>query len=134
MNRQNSERGSGMAEAAVTLPVLLLVVLGLFNLALYGFAGIHAANAANYGARMGSTSQTNPAGDAVGAAWSTLNAAPVGTYTVSASSAGPRGSLVAVTVTYRVPNYFQGLATLFGGGVPAEFQGSAVSYFRKEGW
>ncbi len=134
MGTQSRERGSGIAEAAITLPVLLLVMLALFNMAIYGFAGIHAANAANFGARAGSVAQSDPVGEASAATWASLDAAPVGTYAVSVTSAGPRGSLLAVQVAYRVPNYFQGLAALFGGNLPAEFQGTAVSYFRKEGW
>ena len=40
-------------EAALVLPVLLLISLGLVNLGILGFAAINAGNAANYGARHG---------------------------------------------------------------------------------
>ncbi len=53
-------------EAVFVLPVLLLVTFGLINLAMVGFAGLSAANAANYGARMASVAQANQAGIAVG--------------------------------------------------------------------
>jgi hypothetical protein len=39
-----------------------------------------------------------------------------------------------VTVQYRVPNYFKGLASLFGVSTPSELSGTVTQYFRKEGW
>jgi hypothetical protein len=122
-----------MAEAAVTLPVVMLATLALVNLAIAGFASVNAANAANYGARIGSVNQMNPAGAAVVASHQMLATAPVGQYGVSAFGGGPPGSLLAVTVDWRVPNYFNGLLSLFGAGVP-DFSGRTVAYFRQEGW
>ena len=127
----NSERGQGLAEAAITLPVLLLVTLGLITLGLVAFAAVNASNAANFGARMGSTAQTDPAGTAASYAYSKINAAPVGSYGVSVSGGGSPGTLVAVTVSYEVPNYFSGLAGFFGVSASSSFNGSSVSYFRQ---
>jgi hypothetical protein len=132
--KQRAERGQGLAEAAITLPVLLLVSLGLITLGLVAFAAVHASNAANYGARMGSTAQENPAGVAAAHAQSKVNVAPLGSYAVSVSGGGAPGTLVSVTVRYEVPNYFAGLAGFFGVTASDTFSGSAVSYFRKEGW
>ncbi len=128
------ERGSVLAEAALTIPVMLLLTLGLVNLALYGFAAVNAANAARYGARAGSVAQGNAAAVAQSATWAALNAAPVGTYTVQVYPAGPRGSLMRVAVYYEVPNYYQGLAALFGGNASSTFVGRAEAFFRREGW
>jgi len=121
-------------EAVFVLPVLLLVTFGLINLAMVGFAGLSAANAANYGARMASVAQANQAGIAVGSASNMLDAAPVGTYAVSVSGSGAPGSLVSVQVQYTVPNYFAGLTGLFGVSTPATWTGTVRSDFRQEGW
>lgn len=126
------QRGE-IAEAAVTLPVVMLATLALVNLTIAGFASVNAANAANYGARIGSVNQENPAGVAVAAARQMLANAPVGEYGVSASGGGPPGALLAVSVEWTVPNYFNGLLALFGADI-GEFSGTTVAYFRQEGW
>jgi len=121
-------------EAAFALPVLLLVSLALVNLALLGFAATNAANAAEYGARMGSIAQAGQAGAALAAAQAKVSAVSVGSYSVSVSGGGAPGSRIEVRVTYRVPNWFGGLARLFGVSTPGQFQGTARAYFRQEGW
>jgi len=121
-------------EAAFALPVLLLVSLALVNMAFLGFAAVNASNAAEYGARMGSVAITNPSGTAASAALAKANAVRVGNYTVSVRGGGSPGSRIEVAVTYSVPNYFSGLASLFGVGTPPQFQGTARAYFRQEGW
>jgi hypothetical protein len=126
------QRGE-MAEAAVTLPIVMLAVLALVNLTIAGFASVNAANAANYGARVGSVNQESPAGVAVAAANQMISNAPIGDYEVTASGGGAPGSLLAVTVHWEVPNFFQGLMSLFGREM-GDFSGSAVAYFRQEGW
>lgn len=121
-------------EAAFAIPVLLLVSLALINLALVGFAAITAGNAANYGARMGSVAQSNAAGVALASAVSKLDGVMVGEYSVSVQGDGQPGGLIAVVVTYRVPNYFGGLAALFGVSLPETWSGVSQAYFRQEGW
>lgn len=121
-------------EAALALPVLLLVSLALVNLALLGFAAVNAGNAAEYGARLGSVALADQAGAAYAAALAKVNAVQVGSYTVSVSGGGRPGSRIEVAVTYRVPNYFGGLARMFGVNMPSYFQGTARAYFRREGW
>jgi hypothetical protein len=121
-------------EAALALPVLLLVSLALVNLALLGFAAVNAGNAAEYGARLGSVALADQAGAAYAAALAKVNAVQVGSYTVSVSGGGQPGSRIEVAVTYRVPNYFGGLARMFGVTMPSYFQGTARAYFRREGW
>ncbi len=133
LSRLFSKRAE-LDEAAFALPVVLLVSIGLVNLAILGFAAVNAANAANYGARMGSVAQSSPAQVAASAAQGKLAAVKVGSYTVSVSGGGQPGSRIEVAVTYRVPNYFGGLAGLFGVGTPSQFQGIARATFRQEGW
>ena len=128
------QRGD-FAQFAFVVPILVLTSLGLINLALFGMAGVNANNAANYGARMGSVAQENPLSYAANAARSKVNATTIGDYSVAVSSVGSgRGSLIRVSVTYTVTNYFAGLASAFGWDSPGQFQKTTVAYFRHEGW
>ncbi len=128
------DRRAELDEAALALPVILLVSLGLINLTLFGSAAVNAANAANFGARMGSVAQTNPLGYAVSAAQQKLAALPVGEYAITSGGSSVAGGVLWVSVQYRVPNYFAGLAGLFGVSTPSQLSGSVTQYFRREGW
>jgi Flp pilus assembly protein TadG len=128
------DRRGEMDEAAIVFPVLLLLSIGLVNMALLGVAAVNAGNAANYGARMGAVAQSNPAGIAYASASQAVHAVPVGVYGISVSGGGAPGSAITVSVNYTVPNYFASIAAFFGGGMPERFTGSAVSHFRQEGW
>ena len=134
MIRRLFSKRAELDEAAFALPVLLLVSLALVNLALLGFAAVNAGNAAEYAARIGSVALSNPAGEAYSAALAKVNAVRVGSYTVSVSGGGSPGSRIEVAGTYRLPNYFGGLARLFGVNTSSQFQGTARAYFRQEGW
>ena len=46
-----NRRGDEFAESAIAFPMVILLVIAMFNLSLAGFASVNAANAANYGAR-----------------------------------------------------------------------------------
>jgi Flp pilus assembly protein TadG len=130
----HDKRGD-FAQFAVVAPILMLVSLGLVNLALFGVAGVNANNAANYGARVGSVAQENAVGYALKAANSKLHATTFGDYAVSASQVNSgRGSLIRLSVTYSVDNYLQGLAAIFGVQMPGRFQKTVTAYFRHEGW
>lgn len=128
------DRRGDLVEAAMTLPIMVLITLGLINLALAGIAGLHANNAANYGARRGSVAQTGSASVAASAAWEKLSAVRIGEYGVNVSASSGRGGTVNVQVSYRVPNYFASLAAFFGGGASAYIEGESISTFRHEGW
>ena len=77
------DRRGEMDEAVIVFPLLLLIAIGLVNMGLLGVAAVNAGNAANYGARMGAVAQTNPAGVARTSAGQAIQAAPVGTYSIS---------------------------------------------------
>jgi hypothetical protein len=128
------DRRGEMDEAAIVFPVMLLLAVGLVNMALLGVAAVNAGNAANYGARMGAVAQANPTGIASAYANQAVQAAPVGTYAVAVSGGGAPGGAITVSVRYTVPNYFAGIAAFFGAGIPAQFTGTATSRFRQEGW
>ena len=132
--RNRSRRGTAMAEAAITLPVVVLMSFAMVNLAMAWYAAVAASNAANYGARVGSVAQSNPIGTAVAAAQVRLDAISVGTYAISGSGGGYRGAQVNITVDWAVPNYIGGLMAFIGGGGQLNFAGTALSTFRQEGW
>ncbi len=127
------EKGQSLIEAAVGTPILLLVLLGIINLAMFGIAGMNASNAANYGARRASVAQSNVQTVALSNTQSKLAEVPVGTYSVNVSGGGERGSLIQIAVSYQVPNFFGGIASLFGGS-SEDMRSQTVSYFRQEGW
>ena len=67
MNERASlnERGSGLVELALILPVILILTLAIVQFAMLGFAASAADSAARQGARVGSVAQINPAGQAL---------------------------------------------------------------------
>lgn len=132
--RKGSTKGTAMAEAAITLPVVVLLAFAMVNLAMAWYAAVAASNAANYGARVGSVTQTDPMGAAVSAAQVRLDAISVGTYAISGSGGGFRGAQVNIVVDWAVPNYIGSLMAYIGGGGQINFEGTALSTFRQEGW
>jgi len=127
------EKGQSLVEAAVGFPLLLLILLGIINIAMYGLAGMNASNAANYGARQASVAQANVQVVALNSAQAKLDQVSVGTYTVTVSGGGGRGNLIQITVDYQVPNFFGGMMGFFGGS-SEELSSQTASYFRQEGW
>lgn len=128
-------RGQALAETALVVPLLLLLMLGLINLGLVAFAANHAKNAAQYGARLGSVAQADPGGVATQAASQQVATAPIGEYAISLlASGGQRGDPLLVRVHWRVPNYLSGLLGLFGANSATHWEGDADAVFRQEGW
>ena len=123
-----------MAEAAITLPVMILLTFAMINLSMAWFVAVAASNAANYGARIGSVAQSNSIAYSIAAAQTRLDAVNIGGYSVSASGGGYRGAQVVVSVYWEVPNYLGSMITYLGGGGPLNFSGTAISTFRQEGW
>ena len=128
-----SDHQAEIAEAAITLPVVLLIAMFMINATMAGFASVNAANAANYGARVGSVTQGGSTGTAIAGARQALASAAIGEYHVSAGGGGVPGSTIVVIVEWSVPNYFSGLASYFGASAD-DFHGVAMATFRQEGW
>lgn len=127
-------RGTSMAEAAITLPVVVLLTFALVNLAMAGYAAVAASNAANYGARVGSVAQSDQINHAIAAAQTKINQTGIGDYLIYATGGGARGSQIIVVVQWTVPNYIGGLMSWIGGVELTTITGSAQSTFRQEGW
>lgn len=128
------ERGD-MIEGAITLPVMALITLVFFNLALAGYTAIMANNAAAYGARIGSVAQRQAGALALEAAQMAVMERYGRFVTdVHVSASDEPGGLVTVRVSWQVPNFFAGPLRLLGGDFTGPIRGSARSTFVKEGW
>jgi hypothetical protein len=130
------KRASEMAEAAISIPVVLLVLVLALNVTRAGYAAMAARNAANYGARVGAVAGSNPRQYAQSAAETSLRQSGVtGDFTIDAqvNGEGP-GGIVSVTVGWSTKTLLAGICSLFGEGCPAKFRGEARAVWRREGW
>lgn len=127
-----NRRGTEVLEAAVTLPILILLVLSMLQLGMVTYASQMAKEAARHGARMGSVAQDNPAGRAAAAAYQYARGVfPAGNPDVQIlAPGGVVGTELKVRVTYRVPSLFSGFPGIPPG--PYEVWGEATA--RQEGW
>jgi hypothetical protein len=125
-----------MAEAAITMPVVLLVLMYGINMTLVSHTAMIAANAANYGARVGAVSQNNGRMWAEAAARSALPQSNfAGRFFAPVAMVDEEvGGVVSVTIHWEYPSVLAGLCSLFGGSCPKMFEGDAVSAWKKEGW
>jgi hypothetical protein len=130
----HDERGSELLEAALTLPLVMLVTLAIVNLGMAVYAGQMAQAAARHGARMGSVAQQNAAGIAAGEAAGFANGAfGIGNPQVSIlAPGGVVGSIIKVRVDYTVPNLLSGFG--FPGLPRGPFKVHGEATFRQEGW
>jgi hypothetical protein len=132
--RMLNRRGDEFAESAIAFPMVVLLLISLFNLSLAGFASVNAANAANYGARVGSVYQQSSGGAAYSAAQESISHAPVGSYQVAVSGGGFPGATLLISVTWNVPNYMAPIMAFFGSSSGGKLGGTASATFRQEGW
>jgi hypothetical protein len=128
-----NRRGDEFAQTAIVLPVIVLMTMALFNLAIAGFASVNASNGANYGARIGSVTQQGAGSAAGSGAMQSVANATVGEYAVAVSGGGFPGATNHVTVQWEVPNYFSPLMAFFGGS-STDLNGATTATFRQEGW
>jgi hypothetical protein len=128
-------RAGNMAEAAISMPVVLLILVFAFSVSRAGYAAMAARNAANYGARVGAVAGDNARAYAESAAKVSLAQSGVtGDFPIEATLIGSgQGSLVSVKVGWSSPTILSGICPLFGGGCPKEFRGEAKSVWRREG-
>jgi Flp pilus assembly protein TadG len=125
-----------MAEAAITMPVVLLVLMFGINLSLVSHTALVAANAANYGARIGSVTKTNPKFWAETAARTALSQSTIGgkfSEPFAQVDEAPGGA-VTVTIHWEYPSVLSGLCSLFGGSCSSKFEGDAVALWKRERW
>ncbi len=125
-----------MAEAAISMPAILLILVFGLSVARAGWVAMAARNAANYGARIGAVSGGNPMQFAKTAAETSLKqsgADGIFLTDVQVIGEGP-GGVVSVTVSWSSPTIMAGICSFFGEGCPAEFSGEVRAVWRREGW
>ncbi len=135
MLTRDKRRGLEVIEAAATLPLMLFILTAIINLGWLVYAQQAVQNAANYGARMGSTAQDCRSCVAAGAAYQQVNATGLPNAGVAVlAPGGVVGSTLRLRVSAEVPNLLGSLAALLGGDLSRPFQVSAEATFRAEGW
>jgi len=109
-----SPRGQSLVELALTLPILLLLLVGVLDLGRLYFAQITVVNASREGARYATTNPTNSTGITTKANNEASGSGiTLGSVTASCANGCTAGNPVRVTVTAN----FQLITTyLFGGG------------------
>jgi hypothetical protein len=130
------ERGFETLEAAITLPIACMVLVGAVNLGMVAYAGQMAQEAARHGVRMGSVAQVDPIGVAVQEALNFAQATfSIGNpRVIPLAPGGVAGSVLRIRVTYEVPNLFGGLLGLFPGLPSGPFIVVGEAAMRQEGW
>ena len=124
--------GSEFTEAAITLPIAIVIMIATINLGMVVFGQQAVEQAARQGARMGSVAQHSAAAYASSYAQDAIAASKIvqdTSITILAASGAP-GSVLKVRVSGSIPNYFGGLIP----GLPTVFTVSADANFRQEGW
>ena len=122
MDRQKRTRGQSLVEFAFCLPVLVLLLVGIFDLGRAFNAHIVITNAAREGAYYGSMYPH----DTSGISDQVINEAqgsgiPLAAEDIAISTTGAINTPVSVTVTYD----FAFITSYFFGGAPLTLQGRA---------
>ena len=132
-----NRKGLEVIEAAATLPIALLVLVAIINLGFAVYAKQAVQNAANYGARVGSTAQGCRACVAYVTAVQTIRQTLVRNSSVQVlAPGGTVGSVLKIRVNGEVPNLMGPLMALVSGGAMdgGPIHVSADAVFRAEGW
>lgn len=134
---RNQKGAAELIEAALTIPLVVLLTVAIVNLGLAVYASQMAEEAARYGVRVASVSQDNPAGRGAAAAYqfATEVLPGLGSPQVTVlAPGGVAGATIRIRVTYRVPNFLGGLAGLFPGLPRDDFVVVGEATARQEGW
>lgn len=129
-------RASEILEFAVTAPLILTLLLGLFQVGMIAYASQMAKEAARHGARTGSVAQDNPAGRAYVAALNHAQSSfPLGAPRVLIlAPGGVVGTELRIRVIFTVPNLFARLGGLVPGLPSGPFEVFGEATARQEGW
>ena len=132
----HDKRASELLEFALIVPIVLTVVLGLFQVGLVAYASQMSKEAARHGARTGSVAQDYPAQRAYWAAFYHAQSA----FALSEPAVqilapgGVTGTELRIRVTYTVPNLFARLGALVPGLPDGPFDVFGEATARQEGW
>ncbi len=137
LTRKRNRQAVEAIETLLTLPFALFIVVMIVNFGYVLFAFQAVQNAANYGARVGSTAQSCRSCAAYFAAQQQADAAFAnGSEVEILAPGGVVGSTLKIRVTTKVPNLVgRFIGAVWGGGFFTEpFAVSAEATFRAEGW
>lgn len=128
-----SNTGLETVEAAITIPIMVMIMMAVFQFGVLVYATQMTQEAARHGARMGAVVQGG--GGAVvarsEAASYVHRALPIGNPQVDIlAPGGIAGSYLRVRVTCTVPNYLGSLVP----GLPPQWDVRGEATFRQEGW
>jgi Flp pilus assembly protein TadG len=104
-------RGATIVETALVLPVLLLVILGMIEMARMSMANQLLTNAARAGARV-AVVPGNTATDVSTAVQTLLNSGGIATYTLTITPADPTTTTLGNPVTVSVSTAFTNVSWL----------------------
>lgn len=118
LSRRDASAGQGLVEFALTLPLLILIMVGVLDLGRLAFAAMTVTNAAREGARYGASYPCYSSCTAIiaraqnEAYGSIINPAQLNVTTTLTSATCGVGNPITVTVTYN----FQPITTYIFGG------------------
>ena len=129
-------RAAELLEFAVTAPLVLAILLGLFQVGMVAYASQMAKEASRHGARTGSVAQDLPAERAYAAAANHASSSfPLGHPEVFIlAPGGVTGTELRVRVQFTVPNLFAGIGALVPGLPEGPFEVYGEATARQEGW
>jgi Flp pilus assembly protein TadG len=131
----SDKRGAEMAEAAVALPVVILVLMFVINGSLAGYTSMAASNAAAEGARAGAAARDHPELWASAATAAALKRSGLaGSFAYSVNVDEEPGGAVKVMVAWSYPSVLAGLCQAVGGSCPDHFSGVTTATRKREGW
>jgi len=128
-SKYNRERGQGMVEFALLLPVLMLILMGFFDFGRVIYADSVVANCAREGARFGITFPEDPA-DIVTVVQNAAIGLDVAKLTINISY--PDSDTIQVQVNYDFDLITPLMADLVSGGGPLILSTTTTMYSRYE--
>ena len=128
------DRGIETIEAAIVIPIMLLVSMAIIQFGTLVYARQMAEEAARYGVRVGVVNVGDPAGGAVAAAQQYAQGAlPWGAQVDVEAPGGVVGTTLRIRVTTTPPDLLGPILNYFSGGSGA-FKVTAIAEGRMEGW
>jgi Flp pilus assembly protein TadG len=121
-NERGAERGQGLVEFAMLVPILVLITMGAIDFGRIFFVYTTLADAANQGAVCASVGTSLCPAGAAAAANTEVSGTLPGGVTTAVTGGGSPGSSVTVTVTYN----FQATTTAILGATTFPVKASAT--------
>lgn len=121
MKRLLNSKGQSMVEVVLILPILLLVLMGIFDFGRILHSRILLENSARFSARVGTIENSDTAiADAINDTTSALEASQLTTTITPLESSRESGDSLTVRLTYDVPIYTPLISNIIGNPVAVE--------------